>query len=51
MLGAIVSVLLIWVLTGVLLYEAVQRVIHQDYEIDASIMLITATVGVFVNVL
>ena len=50
-LGAIVSVLLIWVLTGVLLYEAVQRVIHQDYEIDANIMLITATVGVFVNVL
>ena len=51
MLGAIVSVLLIWVLTGVLLYEAVLRVIHQDYTIDANIMLITATVGVFVNVL
>ncbi len=46
-----VSVLIIWVLTGVLVYEAVLRSIHQDYDIDADIMLITACVGVFVNVL
>ena len=50
-IGAMVSVLIIWVLTGVLLYEAVLRVIHRDFEVNADIMLITACVGVFVNVL
>ena len=49
--GAVVSVLIIWVLTGVLVYEAVLRCIHQEFEVEANIMLITACVGVFVNVL
>ena len=49
--GAVISVLIIWVLTGVLVYEAVLRCIHRDFEIDADIMLITACIGVFVNVL
>ena len=49
--GAVISVLIIWVLTGVLVYEAILRIINQDYEIDADIMLITACAGVFVNVL
>ena len=46
-----ISVLIIWLLTGVLVYEAVRRVIDQSFEVDADIMLITACVGVFVNVL
>ncbi len=50
-IGAIVSVLIIWLVTGVLCYEAVKRIIADDIEIDADIMLITACVGVFVNVL
>ena len=50
-LGAVVSVLLIWVVTGVLLYEAIRRFITRDFEIDANVMLITAGAGVFVNVL
>ncbi len=49
--GAVVSVLIIWVLTGVLVYEAIQRCIHQNYDINPDIMLITACAGVFVNVL
>ena len=50
--GAAVSVLIIWVITGVLFYEAVLRVLHPDrYEVDADIMLITACIGVYVNVL
>ena len=48
--GAVVSVLVIWVITGVLFYEAVQRVIHPQ-KINADIMLITACIGVFVNML
>ena len=50
-IGAVVSVFIIWVLTGILFYEAVQRVIYQDFEVDADIMLITACVGVYVNVM
>lgn len=50
-IGALTSVLLIWVVTGVLVYMAVQRIINEDYEIDAEIMLITAAVGVGVNVI
>ncbi|XP_075244818.1 proton-coupled zinc antiporter SLC30A2-like [Convolutriloba macropyga] len=49
-LGAVISVLLIWVLTGVLVYMAILRVINQDYEIDADVMLITAACGLAVNV-
>ena len=49
--GAVVSVLIIWELTGFLVYKAIIRCIHQDFEVDANIMLITACVGVFVNVL
>ncbi|KAL5509444.1 hypothetical protein EMCRGX_G004822 [Ephydatia muelleri] len=48
--GAVISVLIIWLLTGVLVYEAILRIINQDYEIDADIMLLTACGGVFVNV-
>lgn len=48
-LGAVVSIMIIWVLTGVLVYMAVQRVIYQDYEIDTVVMLITSACGVAVN--
>lgn len=50
-LSAMVSVLLVYVLMGFLLYEAVQRTIHMNYEINGDIMLITAAVGVAVNVI
>ncbi|XP_023343791.1 zinc transporter 2 isoform X3 [Eurytemora carolleeae] len=49
-LGAIVSVLMIWVVTGILVYLAVLRIINGDYEIDATIMLATSGVGVGVNI-
>ena len=50
--GAVVSVAIIWVITGVLFYEAVLRVIHPErFEVNADIMLITACIGVYVNVL
>ncbi|XP_008402835.1 putative proton-coupled zinc antiporter SLC30A4 [Poecilia reticulata] len=49
--SAVLSVLLIYILTGVLLYEAVLRTVHQDFDIDGDIMLITAAVGVAVNLI
>ncbi|XP_060030572.1 probable proton-coupled zinc antiporter SLC30A4 isoform X2 [Erinaceus europaeus] len=50
-LSAMVSVLLVYILMGFLLYEAVQRTIHMKYEINGDIMLITAAVGVAVNII
>ncbi|XP_060516395.1 proton-coupled zinc antiporter SLC30A2 isoform X2 [Cylas formicarius] len=48
-IGALTSVLMIWVVTGVLVYIAIQRVIYENFEIDAPVMLITSGVGVLVN--
>ncbi|XP_049638458.1 probable proton-coupled zinc antiporter SLC30A4 [Suncus etruscus] len=50
-LSAMISVLLVYILMGFLLYEAVQRTIHMQYEINGDIMLITAAVGVAVNII
>lgn len=49
-LGALSSVLLIWVVTGVLLYLAVERIRNMAYTIDANIMVITSIIGLCVNV-
>nr|DBA31789.1 TPA: hypothetical protein GDO54_007564 [Pyxicephalus adspersus] len=50
-LSAIISVLLVYILTAFLLYEAVQRTISMDYTINGDVMLITAAVGVAVNLI
>ncbi|XP_077996580.1 proton-coupled zinc antiporter SLC30A2-like [Glandiceps talaboti] len=50
-LGAVVSVLIVWILTGVLVYMAILRCIDQSYEINADVMLITAACGVAINIL
>ncbi|XP_014785479.1 proton-coupled zinc antiporter SLC30A2 isoform X1 [Octopus bimaculoides] len=50
-LGALVSVLFIWVVTAILIYLAILRVINEDYEINATIMIITSAAGIFINVL
>merc|ERR1711890_137905 len=49
-LGATVSVLMIWVVTGILVYMAILRVINQEFEIDATAMLITSGLGVAFNI-
>lgn len=48
-LGAMSSVLLLWVLTGILVYMATERIIKDEYNIDATVMLIVAGLGVAVN--
>lgn len=50
-MGAVVSVLFIWVLTGVLIYLAIQRIINKQYEINALVMLLTAAAGLIINVI
>lgn len=50
-LGAIVSVLMIWVITAVLVYLAILRCITGDFEVNAEIMLITSAVAILVNIM
>lgn len=49
-LGAFFSVLGIWLLTGILVYLAVLRVLDQSFEIDADTMIVISTIGVGINV-
>lgn len=50
-LGALASVLSIWIVTGVLVYLASARIISNDYEIEASAMLGTSACAVGVNIM
>uniref|UniRef100_A0A915CY06 Cation efflux protein transmembrane domain-containing protein n=1 Tax=Ditylenchus dipsaci TaxID=166011 RepID=A0A915CY06_9BILA len=50
-LGALASIFTIWALTGLLIYLAVIRIVHADYEIEPDAMMITASVGVCFNVI
>ncbi|KAJ1372747.1 Zinc transporter ttm-1 [Parelaphostrongylus tenuis] len=50
-LGAMVSVIILWVLTTILVLLAVERIINNRLFVDANVMLITASVGVGFNVI
>ncbi|XP_055732010.1 proton-coupled zinc antiporter SLC30A8-like isoform X3 [Salvelinus fontinalis] len=50
-LGALLSVVTIWLVTGVLVYLAVQRLIRDNYEIEGTIMLITSGCAVLANII
>ncbi|CAJ0951135.1 unnamed protein product [Ranitomeya imitator] len=50
-LGALLSVLSIWVVTGVLVYLAVERTISGNFEIEGEAMLITSGCAVAVNIM
>uniref|UniRef100_A0A3Q3JFV9 Proton-coupled zinc antiporter SLC30A8 n=1 Tax=Monopterus albus TaxID=43700 RepID=A0A3Q3JFV9_MONAL len=50
-LGALLSVLAIWLVTGVLVYLAVERLISEDYTIEGTVMLITSGCAVMANII
>nr|XP_054750133.1 proton-coupled zinc antiporter SLC30A2-like [Lytechinus pictus] len=50
-LGAVISVLIIWIVTGILCYLAVLRIINDEYKIEPNIMLITSGIGVVINII
>ncbi|NWW05245.1 ZNT8 protein, partial [Oreocharis arfaki] len=50
-LGALMSMIIVWMVTGVLTYLACMRLLHPDYDIDATVMLITSACAVLANVL
>ncbi|KAI6075207.1 Zinc transporter 8 [Aix galericulata] len=50
-LGALMSMVIIWMVTGVLTYLASMRLLHPDYDIDATVMLITSACAMLANIL
>ncbi|NXY20383.1 ZNT8 protein, partial [Atrichornis clamosus] len=50
-LGALTSMIIVWMVTGVLIYLACMRLLHPDYDIDATMMLITSACAVLANIL
>uniref|UniRef100_A0AAY4CGJ9 Probable proton-coupled zinc antiporter SLC30A3 n=1 Tax=Denticeps clupeoides TaxID=299321 RepID=A0AAY4CGJ9_9TELE len=50
-LGALVSVLSIWIVTGVLVYLAIDRIVKNDYEIEGHVMVLTSGCAVVVNII
>ncbi|XP_069703707.1 proton-coupled zinc antiporter SLC30A2-like [Periplaneta americana] len=49
-LGALLSITIIWVMTGGFVYLAVLRVVHQDFTIKADTMMVVAAIGVVINI-
>ncbi|CAF2937693.1 unnamed protein product [Rotaria sp. Silwood2] len=49
-LGALLSVLTIWLATGILVYVAIERCINQSFEVKPIEMIIVASCGVFFNI-
>ncbi|NXW62624.1 ZNT8 protein, partial [Eurystomus gularis] len=50
-LGALMSMIIIWMVTGLLTYLASIRLLNPDYNIDATVMLITSACAVLANIL
>uniref|UniRef100_A0A3Q1JQB1 Probable proton-coupled zinc antiporter SLC30A3 n=2 Tax=Anabas testudineus TaxID=64144 RepID=A0A3Q1JQB1_ANATE len=50
-LGAFISVMSIWIVTGALVYLAIERIVRNDYEIDGHVMLVTSGCAVIVNII
>uniref|UniRef100_A0A665U671 Proton-coupled zinc antiporter SLC30A8 n=1 Tax=Echeneis naucrates TaxID=173247 RepID=A0A665U671_ECHNA len=50
-LGALLSVFTIWLVTGVLVYLAVERLVSDNFEIEGTIMLITSGCAVLANII
>ncbi|XP_043074377.1 zinc transporter 4 isoform X2 [Puntigrus tetrazona] len=50
-LGALLSIFTIWLVTGVLVYLAVERLIDEDFTIEGTVMLITSGCAVLANII
>lgn len=49
-LGALVSIQLIWLLAGILVYEAIVRLLNDTSEVNGFLMFLVATFGLLVNI-
>ncbi|XP_049414824.1 metal tolerance protein 1-like [Solanum stenotomum] len=51
LLGALVSIQMIWLLAGILVYEAIARLIHDTGEVQGFLMFIVSAFGLGVNLI
>lgn len=49
-LGALVSIQLIWLLAGILVYEAIVRLIHENGQVQGFLMFVVSAIGLAVNI-
>ncbi|KAF5460466.1 hypothetical protein F2P56_020331 [Juglans regia] len=49
-LGALVSIQMIWLLAGILVYEAIARIINDTGEVQGFLMFVVAAFGLVVNI-
>lgn len=49
-LGALLSISVIWILTSIFIYLAVQRLVKADFDIHADAMMIVAAIGIGINI-
>ncbi|GAA0156274.1 transporter [Lithospermum erythrorhizon] len=49
-LGALVSIQLIWLLTGILVYEAIDRLVNDNGDVQGSLMFAVSAFGLLVNI-
>lgn len=50
-LAAVVSLLMTWAITAILVYIAILRFIGGDFEVNAKVMMITSAFGILENIL
>ncbi|KAL8150328.1 hypothetical protein V2J09_020136 [Rumex salicifolius] len=50
-LGALVSIQMIWLLAGILVYEAIARIVSETTKVNGFLMFAVATFGLVVNIL
>ncbi|KAG6483404.1 hypothetical protein ZIOFF_060049 [Zingiber officinale] len=50
-LGALVSIQMIWLLAGILVFEAISRIIYDNGEVQGKLMFAVAAFGLLVNIL
>ncbi|GKB16610.1 metal tolerance protein B isoform X1 [Tanacetum coccineum] len=50
-LGALLSVQLIWIVSGYLFFEAIERILHKQSEVNGGLMFPIAAFGVVINVI
>lgn len=48
--GAVISILGIWLLTTILFYFAIDRLLNNNFDIDADTMMIVSAIGVAINI-
>ncbi|KAK5846693.1 Metal tolerance 1 -like protein [Gossypium arboreum] len=50
-LGALISVQLIWLVSALLIYEALSRLLHDKQKVDGALMFAIAAFGFFINLI